>query len=163
MAARQAGTVGRDSRANPANAIRIRVPQLLASFVAVCLLCLGCASVETAPAAADWYQLDDFAERHLLVGLLKTGHLDDGTEIAQFEVTNKTDEPVAYQYKWLWMDENGISAHHARRRWKTSYLEPGEVQLIQSRSPALNAIRSFVRIGSLSNRNDETIPGATID
>jgi len=115
------------------------------------LLAMGCAG--SGPAGApdpSPFHLDPFAQSHLDADDLTTRELDDGTLIGQFVIANKTEERLAFQYKWLWLDESGIALNHAKQRWKVAYLEPLEEKIIQSRTSLADAEKSLIRIAALS-------------
>jgi uncharacterized protein YcfL len=110
---------------------------------------LGC--VNSPQANPDWHQLDSFAALHLSLGELKTSRLEDGTLIGQFEITNRTDQPITVKYKWLWLDSDDISIDHAQKKWKVTDLGPAEERHLQSRTAVLQATRPFIRISSFWN------------
>jgi len=123
----------------------------LAAYLWV-LFAIGCAA--SGPAGApdpSPFHLDPFAQSHLDADDLTTRELDDGTLIGQFVIANKTEERLAFQYKWLWLDESGIALNHAKQRWKVVYLEPLEEKIIQSRTSLADAEKALIRIAALSN------------
>ena len=97
------------------------------------------------------FQLDSFAELYLGVAPIKIGRLKDGSLVGQFEVTNKTNQPITFKYKWLWMNADGISIDHGQKRWKVIDLGSSESRLIQSRTVQSGDLSPLVRISSFSN------------
>ena len=129
-----------------------RVGMALLAASSCVLLAMGCAG--SGPAGApdpSPFHLDPFAQSHLDADDLTTRELDDGTLIGQFVIANKTEERLAFQYKWLWLDESGIALNHAKQRWKVVYLEPLEEKIIQSRTSLADAEKALIRIAALSN------------
>jgi uncharacterized protein YcfL len=135
-------------------------PTILALLLLV-PLCFSCAnSTRSASepadrAASDWYQLDQFAELHLSVGQLKTSRLKDGALVGQFEITNKTDQPITFKYKWLWLNSDGVSLNHGQRREKVIDLGADESRMIQSRTTLSGAIKPLVRVTSFSSSHSK--------
>jgi len=131
----------------------------------VVAIAMGCSNGSSAPTRA-WasvsdadaegtvppgYQLDSFAELYLGVGPIKVGRLKDDSLVGQFEVTNKTNQPITFKYKWLWMNADGISIEHGQKRWKVIDLGSSESRLIQSRPVDSSNLSPLVRISSFSN------------
>lgn len=111
---------------------------------------LGCAPVDGSglggEAKRSAFQLDQFSRDHFYADELTYQRLEDGALLGQFSIVNKTDERVSFQYKWLWLNEEGISVDHGSQAWKTRALEAAAEQIVESRIDSAQAVGSLIRI-----------------
>jgi len=157
------GTVGTSLENRPMRCEMMTRPAL---WIGLMLgVCLGCSNTSSDwrsfessskhQTTSDWYQLDSFAEHHLSVVQMKTRRLKDGTLVGQFEITNKTDRPITFKYKWLWLNSDSISLNHSRRREKVIELGADESRILQSRTTLSGAAKPLVRFSSFSSNHPE--------